>query len=88
MKNSNFRSKLLSRAKELISTNLSYENAMNVMNGFIDGIKDYKVVSQIRWGATNDYATLWNNELNYVKTNIRNKQNKFISEVTNFVNYY
>ena len=88
MKNSNFRSKLLSRAKELISTNLSYENAMNVMNGFVNDIKDYKVVSQKRWGATNDYATLWNNELNYVKTNIRNKQNKFISEVTNFVNYY
>ena len=61
---------------------------MNVMNGFINDIKDYKVVSQNRWGATNDYATLWNNELNYVKTNIRNKQNKFISEVTNFVNYY
>ena len=61
---------------------------MNVMNGFINDIKDYKVVSQIRWGATNDYSTLWNNELNYVKTNIRNKQNKFISEVTNFVNYY
>ena len=88
MKNSNFRSKLLSRAKELISTNLSYENAMKVMNGFVNDIKDYKVVSQKRWGATNDYATLWNNELNYVKTNIRNKQNKFISEVTNFVNYY
>ena len=78
-RNVNFRQRFYNRARELINTNLSSLNVVNVLNRIYDETRAYKIQSQIRWGANAeaypeqlknivDSTKLWmvNRSLNYL----------------------
>ena len=74
LENRNFRIRLYERAEELIATNLSNENAQDVVYSMVEEVMYYKLASMKRWGNTAAYSD-WRREcesvINYIKE--RNK---------------
>ena len=78
--NMNFKLRLYNRAQELINTNLSYENAANVVKSMVAEIEYYKFPSMKRWGSSYSLAT-WKNECNEVLEFIKNRNETYLDMI-------
>ena len=82
LENDNFKLRFYQRAEELINTNLSYENAKNVIYSMVDDVNVYKLNHMKRWGNTTSY-TQWRSECEGVLQYIKKRNENYLQIVKN-----
>lgn len=82
MQNKSFKNALYNRAVELKEDILNYKNINSILEKMINEVYLYKFDHQTRWGAGNNFMNEWQGRIDWCKTMIRDRTNKFVNEIS------
>lgn len=86
MASKNFRNKLIARAEELVTTNLSAKNLSDITKDMYEEVKPYKNDFANRWGQPSNFYTNWVNYYSYLLSYYQNRTNSFVDELKTTIN--
>lgn len=86
MKSKTFRNKLITRAGELVASNLKAQNLIEITNAMYETVKPYKADFGKRWGQPNNYYNDWVNYQYYLNGYYSTRSSNFVSQLTTTIN--
>ena len=86
MSSKTFRNKLISRAEELVNSNLSSKNLSDITIKMYDEVRPYKKDSGKRWGQPASYYADWQNYYSYLLSYYQNRSNSLVNELKTVIN--
>ena len=85
LENNNFRVRMYERTEELLSTNLSYENAEDIVYSMVEEVMYYKLSSMKRWGNTTSYSD-WRGQCEAVLKYIKDRNKNYLNMLERTLN--
>jgi hypothetical protein len=86
MSSKTFRTKLVQRAEELATSNLSAKTLSDITASMYEEVKPYKKDSGTRWGQPSNYYSNWLDYQNYLNSYYQNRSNNFVNELKTTIN--